>query len=64
MDIKIEKSVKSLLGECLRKKRMPSGYADSVIQKAALTGVLLYKYRCPYCQKWHVTKMENHQKRT
>lgn len=60
MSVATEKSVRSLLGECLRKKRMTSGHASLVIEKALATGVQLYKYHCSYCQRWHVTKMAKH----
>ena len=51
------------IGECLRKKKLRIEWADRIIKEAAEEGTKLYKYRCPNCQKWHLTKQEKHQER-
>lgn len=51
-----QRSVAKFVGQCLRKKRMRECHADSVIKRAAKGGTKLFKYFCPYCSGWHVTK--------
>lgn len=43
---------------CINKKRYPSeNFADNVIKKVlADRGTTLYKYFCPHCSAWHLTK--------
>ena len=41
---------------CLRKKKMLENHADKVITRAKKEGTTLYKYSCPHCFHWHVTK--------
>jgi hypothetical protein len=38
-------------------------HANAVIQRAAGEGTKLYKYCCPHCFGWHVTKQERHAQR-
>jgi len=49
-------------GECVRKKKLRQSWADNVIARAAANNDKLYKYYCPHCQHWHVTKMNNYKK--
>lgn len=42
--------------ECLRKKKLTEKQANQVIDRAGKDGTRLYKYHCPHCQRWHVTK--------
>jgi hypothetical protein len=35
---------------------MASHHADQVIKRASRDGTVLEKYKCPYCQSFHVTK--------
>lgn len=44
---------------CLRKKRLSEAIADKIIKKAKSEGSNLYKYYCPYCFCWHLTKKPN-----
>ena len=53
-------TVKTWVGECLRKKRLSSGVADKVIERAKKEGTELYKYHCPHCDGWHITKMKEY----
>jgi len=39
---------------CLRKKKLTERYADEVIERAK--PAKLYKYYCPHCFAWHITK--------
>lgn len=49
---------------CLHKSRMAGGHADQVIKRAKDDGIILYKYFCPHCQGWHVTKKERNESNT
>lgn len=49
-------TIKQWYGECMRKKRLRESWADSVISRAAKDGNKLFKYYCPHCQHWHVTR--------
>lgn len=49
--------VNAWLGQCARKKKLKPAWADQIIAEAAKTGATLYKYSCPHCFGWHVTKM-------
>lgn len=53
----VESRVRRWVGQCLRKVRMSEGHASAVIRRAKEGGQVLYKYRCPHCQSWHVTKL-------
>ena len=47
---------------CLHKTKMSEGHADTIITKAKAEGkVVLYKYPCPHCFGWHVTKKERNE---
>lgn len=59
----LNEKTKKWVGECLRKKKLKLGWADNIIDKAAIEGNKLYKYYCMHCGFYHVTKMENHQDR-
>jgi len=43
---------------CIKKKRYPTeNFADTVIKKVlSERGTQLYKYFCPHCSGWHLTK--------
>jgi len=41
---------------CLHKSRLSEAIADSIIIRAKKEGTILYKYYCPYCFGWHLTK--------
>ena len=56
-------SITKWVGECLRKKRLNDNIADEVIARAKKEGTALYKYHCPHCDGWHITKMKNHEAR-
>lgn len=46
---------------CLNKKRMSEHLAELVIYRARQQGTELYKYICPHCNGWHVTKQKRKQ---
>jgi hypothetical protein len=48
--------VSMFVGQCLRKKPLKEDWANRIIKQAASEGTTLYKYQCPHCQRWHVTK--------
>lgn len=52
----IDRGIKHLFGECMRKKALKESWADDIIKRAAKEGTELHKYHCPHCLKWHVTK--------
>lgn len=54
------KSLDQWVNECLRKKRLSEEYANNIIAKAKNEGQILFKYVCPNCQKYHLTKKEFH----
>jgi hypothetical protein len=41
---------------CLHKTRLSAGNADKIIERAKKDGVILYKYYCPHCFGYHLTK--------
>jgi hypothetical protein len=45
---------------CLHKSRLSESIADKIIAKAKDK---LYKYYCPHCFGWHLTKKERHPER-
>jgi hypothetical protein len=50
---------------CLHKTKLSNGRADQIISKAAKgegkdgRRTILYKYFCPHCSHWHVTRKPN-----
>ncbi len=50
------KHINKWVGECLRKTKLLEDYADKIIKQAKSEGTVLYKYSCPHCFNWHVTK--------
>lgn len=48
------------VGECLRKKPLKEEWCDNIIKAAKADGITLYKYACPHCARWHVTRRPNH----
>lgn len=50
------KSIKEWYGECMRKKKLRESWANDIIARAVKEGNKLFKYYCPHCQHWHVTR--------
>ena len=50
--------VPKLYSMCLRKKVLSEDIANKIINRAKNEGVILYKYLCPYCGKYHLTKKQ------
>ena len=44
------------IGSCLRKKAYTEGLANHLIKKKRKEGVKLYKYMCPHCFRYHLTR--------
>jgi len=45
------------LKSCLKKKSLSEGMADIIIERAKkIDGIMLYKYYCHYCGRWHLSK--------
>lgn len=40
---------------CLRKVPLKLDWASKIIKRAKNQGRALFKYKCPYCKKYHVT---------
>ncbi len=59
----LEKRIYKWTKDCLNKKRLRSDWADDVIKRAAETGTTLFKYYCPHCTKYHVTRKKEHKER-
>lgn len=51
-------SIKSWIGECVRKKKLKESWANDIIGRAKKEGTTLFKYYCNHCQHWHVTKRQ------
>jgi len=41
---------------CLNKSRLSEGRANCIIEEAKKDKKTLYKYYCPHCFGWHLTK--------
>lgn len=43
---------------CLHKSRLSEYIADNIIEEAKKNKKTLYKYNCPHCFGWHLTKRQ------
>lgn len=41
---------------CLHKSRLSEGRANVIIEEAKKDHKILFKYYCPHCFGWHLTK--------
>jgi hypothetical protein len=51
------KRVDEWVKSCLHKTRLSEGHADEIIARVAKEeNLTLYKYYCPHCFGWHLTR--------
>jgi hypothetical protein len=51
-----KKEVSLWVGQCLRKVKLSERDANRIINRAQLNDHKMFKYFCPHCGNWHVTK--------
>lgn len=44
---------------CIEKESLSREEADSVVDKFAKRGIVLYWYRCPFCMRYHMSRQES-----
>lgn len=49
-------STEEWIKTCLHKKRLSNSVADKIIEKAKQDNKELFKYYCPHCYGYHLTK--------